>query len=116
MSAFIKFISTRPNTNTDFWWTSADTAITEKRNQVVALASQAGIPFEMTTSPDNLTLTSKYTVESQEQWAAFTASISAAVPTLTSSRTAYFQANGHGLKFEAVDADTNQVIKEVNIV
>ncbi len=116
MPAHVKFISTRPNTNTEFWWTTADPTVTQTRNQVLAATEQAAIPFEMTTSPDGLTLISKYTVESEGQWTSFTASLSAAMPGLAPSRVAYFQANGHTLKLEAVDAENGNVLKEINIV
>jgi len=79
MSAFIKFNSTRPNTNADFWWTTSDPAITAIRDQVTALAQQANIPYEVVIAPDSLSLTAQFTTESREQWQNFVGNLSSAI-------------------------------------
>lgn len=114
MAGQVKFISTRPNANADFWWTNPDTTIATIRNQGASIADQLSIPHEVIMAPDGLTCTMQYTVESQQQWQQFANNVTSALPTAAPTRNTYHQNNNHTLKMEATDGTT--ILKEVQIV
>lgn len=115
MSAQVNLISTRPNTNAEFWWTTTDQSVSNLRNQVLAVATQMNIPNTVTVSENQLVCTTQYVLESEAQWQQFTSAISGAVPGLVAARNGYYAANGHTLKLEAVDPAAGTLLKEINI-
>jgi len=112
----VKLISTRPNATKDFWWTSNEASIKALRDSVVALANQMNIPNDVTVSPDGLTCTATYTVDSEQTWQNFVTALASNVPTLVATRNAYYASNGHKLTLEVSNAETNEVLRVINVV
>lgn len=115
MPAQVNLISTRPNTNAEFWWTTNDQSITNLRNQVLAVATQMNIPSTITVSENQLVCTTQYILESEEQWQQFTGALASTVTGLVPARNSYYAANGHTLRLEARAPDTGNIIKQINI-
>ena len=116
MGITVKFISIRNNTDTDFYWTTSDPAVSTKREQVQTIATQMGIPFETTVSEDQLTGSREYTAETEESWKSFVAAVAADIPDNINVRNSYHTTAGHILKVKVTDALTNQVVVEDDII
>lgn len=116
MSANMNFVSTRPNTDTEFWWVTTDPAVVAIRNPALEIAEQMQIATTMTISSDNLTCQFSCSVRNQEHWQEFVDAVRAAAPTSTVVRNAYHQNNGHTLKLEVRDKETGNLLIESSIV
>ena len=108
-------ISTRPNTNTDFWWTTTNPAVVSDRNNLAALFEENDVLSEQTISSDGLTCTKTYTVENQSQWATLVAESRIRIPNIGQNRRGYHSANNHTFKLE-VRAETGELLQEVQII
>lgn len=115
MPAHVNLISTRTNTNADFWWTTNDATIANFRDQILAVANQMNIPCTITVSENQLVCTTQYVVENEAQWQQFIGAVTSSVAGLAPARNSYYNANGHTLKLEARATDTGNLIKEVNV-
>ncbi len=117
MSANIKFVTTRTNTNTDFWWTTTDPAVVALRNAASEIADQMNIPRETFISPDQLTYTVSYLVNDETHWQQLAAAVTASIPAMTSTRNSYHTAAGHSLKLEVRLAEPDdQLLQDFTIV
>ena len=116
MAAYVDIITTRPDTTAEFWWTNTDATIAGHRASVVNIASQRNLPVTLTVSPDGLTAKIRYTVADETEWQQFTMAVNAGAPAVAAARNAYHQANGHGLKIEVTDTDTNQLVREITLI
>jgi hypothetical protein len=116
VTANVKLITTRANTNTDFWWTTTDSSVASLRNAALAIADQMGIAHETTVSPNQLTCSVTYSVTSEQQWQDFAAAVTSSLPTLSGIRNSYHTNAGHNLKLEARLTESNELVKDINIV
>jgi hypothetical protein len=116
MAAIVKLITTRDNTNTEFWWTTTDPAVASLRNAALAVANQMNIPNEIAVSADELSCSIAYSVDSEQQWQDFVAAVAASQPTLSDARNAYHTNAGHTLKLEARIPETKKRIRDITIV
>jgi hypothetical protein len=115
MPAQINMISTRPNTNADFWWTTTDPTVVSIRNGVAAVFQENNVPSVQTISSDGLTCTMTYTVEQEGAWATLVGQTKTREPNIITNRRGYHEANNHTLKLEVRGPD-NELIKEVQVV
>jgi len=115
MPAQINMISTRPNTNADFWWTTTDPTVVSIRNGVAAVFEESNIPSVQTISSDGLTCTMSYTVEQEGQWVSIVSETKIRQPNIIANRRGYHEANNHTLKLE-VRGPESELIKEVQVV
>lgn len=106
MGLTIKFISTRSNTNNEFYWVTNDPAIEPGRSQVMNIATQMGIPFETTVSEDQLTCIRSYTTTNNIQWQSLVSAVETSVPNNINVRNTYHTEAGHNLKMEIIENDT----------
>ena len=114
MGINVKFTTIRNNTNTDSYWTSSDSAVSAKRDQVEAIATQMGVQFE--TLEDQLTSSKEYTAESMELWESFVAAVTASIPDNIYARNTYHTLAGHTLKIKVIDTVTNEVIRDEDVI
>lgn len=110
----INMISTRPNTNTDFWWTTTDPTIVSQRNSLSALFTENNVPSELTVSSNGLTCTMSYSV-AEGQWATIVGESKTRIPNLGQNRKSYHNTNNHTFKLE-VRSETGDLVQEVRIV
>lgn len=116
MGINVKFTSARNNTDTDFYWTTSDPAVSAKREQVQTIATQMGVQFETIVLEDQLTSSKEYTAESGELWQSFVAAVAASIPDNIDSRNSYHTTAGHTLKIKVTDNVTNQVLYEEDLI
>ena len=115
MPAQINMISTRPNTNADFWWTTTDPTVVSIRNNVAAIFEENSVPSTLTTSSDGLTVTMTYSIEQPGGWALLVDQTKTRTPSLAQNRRGYHETNNHTLKLEVI-ALTGERLQEVQIV
>lgn len=101
MSVQINMISTRSNTNADFWWNTTDPTVVSIRNDLAALFQENSVPSVLTVSSDGLTCTMSYTVEDQLQWQNIVNESITRVPNIASNRKGYHTTNNHTFKLES---------------
>ncbi len=112
----ITFTSTRPNTNTAFWWESTDTAIVAAKNEILRIAEEYSVPAEFQVV-NSLTATQTYRVFNAAQWSdTFLPALQAALPNLLTERNQYYTNAGHSLTFKMVDTKTSQVISQLTLI
>jgi hypothetical protein len=116
MGINVKFTSARNNTDTDFYWTTSDPAVSAKREQVQTIATQMGVQFETTVLEDQLTSLKEYTAESEELWHSFVAAVAESIPDNIYARNSYHTLAGHSLKIKVTDTVTNQVLREADVI
>lgn len=115
MPAQINMISTRPNTNVDFWWTTTDPTVVSIRNDVAAVFEENSIPSALTVSGDGLTCTMSYTIEQQGGWTLLVDQTKIRQPNISTNRQGYHRTNNHALKIEVI-SPTGELLREVQIV
>jgi hypothetical protein len=115
MLAHIKLISVRPNTNTDFWWTTTNPTVVSVRNDVAAVFASNNVSSVLTVSDDALTCTMTYDITQEGQWPDLVNQTKALVPNLAQNRRGYHEANNHTFKLEIIST-AGDVIQEVQIV
>ena len=97
----VKFIGTRTDATTPFWWDAVDSEIQNYNSTLSALADQAGIGHSYELAADGLSYTQEYgPLADLEVWQAFMAQISAAMPGLSAAKEAYFTQASHGQTVE----------------
>lgn len=115
MSITINFVATRPNTNAAFWWESNDPTIISYRQIVSDHARTLGITLTETISPDQLTYTVTYIVETPELWVTFK-SIIETDGDVISYRKNYFTSNNHKLSVVIVQDETNEILRNIPVI
>lgn len=116
MAAYVNLVSTRTNTDADFWWTTSDTAAANLRGQILALAEQMNIPYTgVFPGADQLTCVAQFIPDSEEQWQQFTNAINSSIPGLAAARNGYYADHGHTYKLQVRNLENRHLIREVNI-
>jgi hypothetical protein len=115
MSAQANMISTRSDTNADFWWNTTDPTVVSVRNDLAALFQENNVPSVLTVSSDGLTCTMSYTVENQGQWESIVGESLTRIPNIASNRKGYHTANNHTFKLE-IRSSEGDLLKEVQII
>ena len=115
MPAQINMISTRPNTNADFWWTTTDPTVVSIRNGVAAVFEENNVPSVQTISSDGLTCTMSYTTAQEGQWVTLVGETKTRQPNIIANRRGYHEANNHTLKLE-VRGPEGELLREVQVV
>ncbi len=112
----VTFTSTRPNTNTAFWWESTDPAVVAVKNEILRIAAEQSIPADFQVV-NSLTAKQTYRVFNSAQWKdTFLPALQAAMPNLLTERNQYYTNAGHSLTFKIVDTRTNNVISQLTLI
>jgi hypothetical protein len=111
----VNMISTRSNTNADFWWNTTDPTVVSIRNDLAALFQENNVPTALAVSGDGLTCTMSYSMSEDGQWATIVAQSGQRIPNIAQNRKGYHVTNNHTFKLEVRDAQ-GDLIQEVQII
>ena len=97
----VKFIGTRQDVTSPFWWETSDATVQNYNATALALADQAGIGYSYELAADGLSYVQEYgPLADIETWQAFSAQVLAAIPELASAKEAFFTAANHAHRLE----------------
>lgn len=113
MTIKVKFCGTRPDTSAPLWWDADIDLVKNSNRSVIELSELFEITHSTVISDDGLSYESIFICRDQDLWKTFTDVLVDSYPEILQARNDYFIQNNHTIRMVMSDADTDEVLQEI---